>query len=163
MSTRAVYTFKEGREVYHVYKHHDGYPSGAAAAITNALPFAWPLPRWEADEFATAFIAGNKAHYINEELRLLRKGARSKRDKESLAYVRKLSAEGHNGGGVRLTKGPEAHGDLEYRYEISFRSGSGPGSTSVLWVRAFRIETDKDALIFQGPLASFVKWADDNA
>jgi hypothetical protein len=30
MSTRALYTTKDDQGEYHVYKHHDGYPSGAA-------------------------------------------------------------------------------------------------------------------------------------
>ena len=33
MSTRAVYTFIDEHETYHVYKHHDGYPEGAAELI----------------------------------------------------------------------------------------------------------------------------------
>lgn len=60
MSTRAVYTFKGFGEEYHVYKHYDGYPSGAARWIGNALAFAWDPPRYEPDEFAAAFVAGNK-------------------------------------------------------------------------------------------------------
>jgi hypothetical protein len=61
MSTRAVYTFKGFGETYHVYKHHDGYPSGAARWLGNALGNAWPLPRYEPDEFAAAFVAANKS------------------------------------------------------------------------------------------------------
>lgn len=62
MSTRACYRFTDpnSKEIFTIYKHHDGYPSGAAEAIANALPHAWPLPRFEADEFAAAFCAGNK-------------------------------------------------------------------------------------------------------
>lgn len=60
MSTRAIYTFKDSDNTFHVYKHHDGYPSGAAEWITKAIPYAWELPRFEASEFAAAFIAGNK-------------------------------------------------------------------------------------------------------
>jgi len=60
MSTRAVYSFIGDGEIHHVYKHCDGYPTGAADAIKNAMPHAWPLPRFEADEFAAAFVAGNK-------------------------------------------------------------------------------------------------------
>lgn len=63
MSTRAVYTFKatnSGMPDFSVYKHHDGYPSGAAEAITKTLPLAWPLPRYENDEFSAAFVAANK-------------------------------------------------------------------------------------------------------
>jgi len=64
MSTRATYTFVEtggvDQKYYHVYKHHDGYPEGAAKWIAAALDYAWPLPRYEADELAAAFVAANK-------------------------------------------------------------------------------------------------------
>jgi hypothetical protein len=60
MGTRAVYTFKDGDKRFHVYKHWDGYPGGAAFFFMNALPYAWGGTRFEADEFAAAFIAGNK-------------------------------------------------------------------------------------------------------
>ena len=60
MSTRAIYTFTDGKETHHVYKHHDGYPTEAAKFILAALPLAWPLPRFEPDEFAAAFVAANK-------------------------------------------------------------------------------------------------------
>jgi len=83
MSTRAVYTFIDEDDHHHVYKHHDGYPSGAIEFILKALDKSWPLPRFEADEFAASFIAANK----------------------------------DAAGGIRLTTGPSAHGDLSYRYE----------------------------------------------
>ena len=60
MSTRAIYTFKGFGEAHHVYKHHDGYPSGAAQWLEAALELAWELPRYEPDEFAAAFVAANK-------------------------------------------------------------------------------------------------------
>jgi hypothetical protein len=66
MSTRACYRFfplngpNDWPGVVTVYKHRDGYPSGAAQAIEAALPHAWPLPRFEPDEFAAAFVRGNK-------------------------------------------------------------------------------------------------------
>jgi hypothetical protein len=60
MSTRAVFTFKDKLETHHVYKHHDGYPRGAYRAIEKALEFSWPLPRFEVDEFAAAFVSANK-------------------------------------------------------------------------------------------------------
>ena len=63
MSTRAVYFFEDRQDddvYYGVYKHYDGYPQGAAAHIEDAKAYAWPLPRWEADEFAAAFVAANK-------------------------------------------------------------------------------------------------------
>jgi hypothetical protein len=59
MSTRAVYTFKDEYGEHHVYKHCDGYPAGAARWIEAALTKAWPLPRFEADDFAAAFVAAN--------------------------------------------------------------------------------------------------------
>jgi len=60
MPTRALFTFRDANSSFKVYKHHDGYPEGAVLAINKALPHAWPLPRFEADEFAAAFVAGNK-------------------------------------------------------------------------------------------------------
>lgn len=65
MSTRAIYVFSNNFDdptepMYAVYKHHDGYPEGAREFIKNAFPLAWELPRFEADEFAAAFVAANK-------------------------------------------------------------------------------------------------------
>ena len=62
MSTRAVYGFKDSRGTHWVYVHHDGYPTGAASKFDAVLKskLAWPLPRWEADEFGAAFVAANK-------------------------------------------------------------------------------------------------------
>ena len=62
MSTQAIYTFvdpESGDEVS-VFKHWDGYPQGAATFLQRAKELAWPLPRFEADEFAAAFVAANK-------------------------------------------------------------------------------------------------------
>ncbi len=85
MGTRAVYTFIDEDTRHSVFKHWDGYPRGACRFIENALALAWPLPRFEADEFAAAFVAANK----------------------------------QGTGNIRLTEGPDAHGDLEYAYDIS--------------------------------------------
>ena len=60
MGTRAVYTFIDQVKRHSIYKHWDGYPAGACRFIANALPLAWPLPRFEAAEFAAAFVAANK-------------------------------------------------------------------------------------------------------
>ncbi|MGH7172937.1 MAG: hypothetical protein ACRELG_21865 [Gemmataceae bacterium] len=60
MGTRAVYTFIDELNCVSVYKHWDGYPTWACRDIANALPLAWPLPRFEAEEFAAAFVAANK-------------------------------------------------------------------------------------------------------
>jgi len=89
MGTRAVYTFIDDDDRHSVYKHWDGYPRWGCKFIANALTLAWPLPRFEADEFAAAFVAANKKQP----------------------------------GDVRLTTGPDAHGDLAYAYEIRCRAG----------------------------------------
>jgi hypothetical protein len=60
MSTRATYTVYDRHDIFTTYIHTDGYPSGALRHIANALPWAWPLPRFEAADFAAAIIAGNK-------------------------------------------------------------------------------------------------------
>jgi len=60
MGTRAVYTFKDADSSFHVFKHWDNDPCGAVDFIHRATKYAWPLPRFEADEFASAFIAANK-------------------------------------------------------------------------------------------------------
>ncbi len=75
MSTRACYTFIDADgTTHHVYKHHDGYPSGAAGFIKDAANYAWDFPRFEASDFGAAFIRANKdsgggvyltAHYDN--------------------------------------------------------------------------------------------------
>jgi hypothetical protein len=62
MSTRAIYTFKGFGETYHVYVHHDGYPTGAAGYFAHTLEGGkiWKLPRYEPDEFAAGFVASVK-------------------------------------------------------------------------------------------------------
>lgn len=60
MGTRAVYTFKDEYSEFHVYKHYDGYPAGAADFFTKAVEKSWGLQRFEADEFAASFVAANK-------------------------------------------------------------------------------------------------------
>ena len=60
MGTRAVYSFSDDGETYHVYKHWDGYPQNALQYISFAKDRAWKLPRYEADEFAASFVAANK-------------------------------------------------------------------------------------------------------
>lgn len=60
MSTRCVVTFKDANESFAVYKHWDGYPENIIECIESAKAFAWELPRFEASDFAAAFIAANK-------------------------------------------------------------------------------------------------------
>ncbi len=146
MSTRAVYTFKDRDGAHHVYKHHDGYPSGAAQWIMDALPFAWELPRFEADEFACAFIAAARVSAMESS--------------RKLKFDRACT-----GGGTRLTKGPKSHGDLEYRYVITCANGE-------LQIQAFSVGTARDAngkpnygapqvdsVIFSGSFENFMLFA----
>lgn len=94
MSTRAMYTIVgDDDERFNVYIHCDGYPSGALDHIKAALPLAWGLPRFEADEFAAAFVAGNKT---------------------GGGHVRLM----HDGPPKKV-----APGDIEYRYEIICKNG----------------------------------------
>ena len=60
MGTRAIITFTDDNDKYHVYQHWDGDPETVKANIQSALKLAWPLPRFEPDEFAAAYIAANK-------------------------------------------------------------------------------------------------------
>ena len=68
MSTRAMYTFTDAGGDVHVYNHHDGYPyckfpqgeGGGLVWINSAIKYAWELPRFEADDFAAAFVSANK-------------------------------------------------------------------------------------------------------
>jgi hypothetical protein len=70
MGTRAFYFFEDDDGIYGVYKHYDGYPQGAASHIEAAKDWAWKFPRFEADEFASAFVAANK-NKDGGEIRLL--------------------------------------------------------------------------------------------
>ncbi len=61
MGTRAVITFIDDRgDKFSVYQHWDGYPEGVKKTIAAAKKYAWELPRFEAMDFAAAFIAANK-------------------------------------------------------------------------------------------------------
>lgn len=70
MSTRSVFRFTADGFSVSVYKHYDGYPAGAAVALQLTLDSkkAWELPRFEADEFAAAFVAANKTGQGNIRL-----------------------------------------------------------------------------------------------
>lgn len=90
MSTRANIIIRDECKQIQIYKHSDGYPSGAIPAIQKALALAWPLPRWEADDFAAAFVAANK-------------------DRGGQIYIDGTWIEGKT-----------EHGDIEYLYFVEF-------------------------------------------
>jgi hypothetical protein len=62
MSTRSVFEVKSDAGSMFIYKHWDGYPSGAQQVIRAAIDSGkvWPLPRFEPDEFAAGIIAAGK-------------------------------------------------------------------------------------------------------
>ena len=63
MSTRCTITVQDAIGSYTLYRHSDGYPEsehGVLASLASVLPLAWPLPRFEADEFAASIIAAWK-------------------------------------------------------------------------------------------------------
>lgn len=60
MSTRAVITFRDEDESFSVYQHFDGDPATVAANVDLAKEYAWPLPRFEACDFAAAYIRATK-------------------------------------------------------------------------------------------------------
>jgi len=161
MSTRGVYSFidndpewgmGDGR-TYHVYKHSDNYPTRAAKSIKQALIFAWHLPRYEADEFAAAFITANKLPWWCDDQFI--EGIEKTRKPENLKKSNANRFGGNigeaivklenpypdsdlSGGGVRLLhsgRGQEVYdvapGDIEYRYEIY------KGNQNELRVKAF--------------------------
>ena len=96
MATRALYIFKDSDTSITVYKHWDGYPSedGAYSHIAKALPYAWDLPRFEADDFASAFIAGNKPKG-GGDVRCLNE-ASTNGDALGVEYIYTVEANGDN-------------------------------------------------------------------
>jgi len=56
MGTRAVITFKDSFGKYSVYQHWDGDPDTVVENIKRTKKH-WQMPRFEADEFAAAYVA----------------------------------------------------------------------------------------------------------
>ena len=146
MSTRACYRFfpengpNDWPGVVTVYRHHDGYPSGAAKAIEAALDHAWKLPRFEPDEFAAGFVTANKCPHSranqqrNYEALAVEAAEKAKTDPElaklgMASYYRKLAKNVDGGGSVRLVpyEGLDAYqrfaGDIAYLYDIRCENG----------------------------------------
>lgn len=161
MSTRAVYIFHDRDTEIAVYKHHDGYPSGACEAIRNALPHAWPLPRFEADEFAAAFVAGNKpsgaqrAAVIREQAATIEDPkVKAMRLEDAAEYLPGGRYAGYAGGGVRLMASSDKAnfpGDIEYCYRI------GADGRGHLVIEGFAVKWNRDDVathkrIFKGSL-----------
>jgi hypothetical protein len=138
MSTRACYRFidPETAEVVTVYKHADGYPEGAVCWITRALDFAWAPPRFEADEFAAAFIAANKKSAKIRRWEHLERAERESDPDRKKALLQ--SAEdwgpggryaGITGGDLRVVNQPGLDAfksyaaDIAYLYDVTVKAG----------------------------------------
>jgi len=118
-----------------VYKHHDGYPSGAAKAIEAALDHAWTLPRFEPAEFAAGFVTANKYPYSTSNQRrhyeeLAAKAEAEPTDGVDMAsYYRKLAKNAEGGGHIRLVpfEGLNSYqrfaGDIAYLYDVRCENG----------------------------------------
>jgi hypothetical protein len=138
MSTRACYRFIDpdpaNPEVVTVYKHSDGYPEGAVCWITRALDHAWRLPRFEADEFAAAFVAANKPSAKVKREEYLAKAERAI-DPDMKTYLLKAADEygpggryaDFIGGGLRLVNLPGLDAfkafasDIAHLYDVTLK------------------------------------------
>lgn len=171
MSTRALYSFIGDDGSFNVYKHHDGYPSGAAQILKCAIDwFAWNLPRFESDEFAASFCAAGKTTGFKtvEELTEWAK-----------TYGPGGQYHAQKGGGVRLMpQGSPSEvacqncSDIEYRYELRMgtplpefiekRARKLPQAPTLL-IKAFEGNwwggKAQEAEIFSGPFDKFYAWA----
>ena len=56
MATRSNIIVQDEYSRIQVYRHWDGYPKAVIPELIKALEFAWPLPRFEADDFAAAIV-----------------------------------------------------------------------------------------------------------
>lgn len=104
MSTRCTLTVHGDGEAFSVYRHSDGYPDGEHGVLNTlkaALSYAWPLPRFEADDFAAAIVAAWK-----------RPGYRP--SSSSPDYIAQ-------GGNIRLMTGDkDSVGDSEFHYDLRY-------------------------------------------
>ncbi len=61
MATRSTITVIDQDDAFHIYRHWDGYPSAVVPDLKKSLPYAWPLPRFEAGDIAAAIVCGMKS------------------------------------------------------------------------------------------------------
>lgn len=130
MGTRAMITFTDGNKTggtadnFNVCKHWDGYPRGILPLLKAAQDYAWPLPRFEADDFAAAFVCATKALVKDR------------------------------GGDTRLLPSGSPHkvapGDIEYRYVV--REAMGDLIVDVYTTNFFDYNNKSEELVFSGKL-----------
>ena len=59
ISTRCNLIIEDDHNRIQLYRHCDGYPDGPCGvlvALREAIPYAWPNPRFEAADFAAAIV-----------------------------------------------------------------------------------------------------------
>lgn len=104
MGTHAIVTFKDEDSEHSVFKHFDGYPRVLLKDIERAKKYAWPLPRFEANEFSAAFVVAIK-----------------------MENVKSVDNAGYNrdyGGGVRLVGLEEIENwVVDYKYLVECING----------------------------------------
>lgn len=80
MGTRATITFMDNQNEFVIYQHYDGYAKYVEDSMRLALQYAWELPRFEAGDFAAAYIRATKERGGNIYL------THSPGDHDDLAY-----------------------------------------------------------------------------
>ena len=112
MGTRCVITFKDQDGSHSIYQHYDGYPWDHGVISQIA-----------------AIVTSGKAW----------QWPRFEADEMAAAYI---ATHKHEGGNIRLTKGPKSHGDLSYEYVVK-QTASGLSitykgeTTGRAWVDVF--------------------------
>lgn len=131
MGTRAVITFKDDRNEFHVYQHNDGDPVGMLDNLMRAKGTAWPLPRFDADQFAACYVHAGIQSYI-----------------ENFNRMGRPFEPGLGNGGMRLTKGRGDHFDLEWAYVVQI-------AKRTLWIDVFLMKGPKATMDWTGDLDAF--------
>ena len=94
MGTRTVITFRDQDGDFSIYQHYDGYPDGDHGVKAKIENLFKSDKVWKLPRFeADEAAAGYIALYKTGE------------------------------GNIRLTRGPDAHGDLEYTYLVTCANG----------------------------------------
>ena len=112
MGTRAVITFFDDElpGKFAIYQHWDGNPETVINDLRN-VRHCWPWPRWEADEFAAAYIATYKQGSGNLRIST---GARNHDDLSYSYEVRQVENEGECALEVIVKDGEGHFLDVQY-------------------------------------------------
>ena len=111
MGTRSNLIIADDYNRLQLYRHWDGYPdseTGVLADLEKAFPYAWPLPRFEADDFAAAIIRAWKGEgggniYVDGAP----KGWEKIHGDVEWIYIIQPRAERKKNGALKLTGEPE--------------------------------------------------------